>query len=62
MAVSGGFVAAVGEPGREPEAERAIVAGRSLVTGGRLTATGVDEMLARHRRIAGEWLEASAGG
>ncbi|MXV97959.1 MAG: 8-oxoguanine deaminase [Acidimicrobiaceae bacterium] len=38
-----------------------VVAGKLLVEDGRLTATGVDEMLARHRRIAGEWLEAAGG-
>jgi len=38
-----------------------VVAGRSLVEDGQLTATGVDEMLVRHRRIAGEWLEAAVG-
>ena len=38
-----------------------VVGGRSLVTDGRLTATGVDEKLSRHRRIAGEWLKAVVG-
>ena len=38
-----------------------VVAGKLLVEDGRLTATGVDEMLIRHRRIAGEWLEAAGG-
>ena len=42
-------------------ARHTVVAGRSLVTNGQLTAAGVDEMLARHRRIAGEWLEAAEG-
>ena len=43
-------------------ARHTVVAGQSLVTDGRLTAAGVDEMLIRHRRIASEWLEASMGG
>ena len=38
-----------------------IVAGRSLVRDGMLTAVTTGEMLARHRRIAGEWLQAAAG-
>ena len=38
-----------------------IVAGRSLVHDGVLTATATGEMLVRHRRIAGEWLRAAAG-
>ena len=38
-----------------------IVAGRSLVRDGMLTAATTGEMLARHRRIAGEWLQAAAG-
>ena len=38
-----------------------VVAGRSLVTDGRLVAAGVDEMLQRHRRIAVEWLRAATG-
>jgi len=42
-------------------ARHVVVGGRVLVEEGRLTATGVDEMLIRHRRIAGEWLEAAAG-
>ena len=42
-------------------ARHTVVAGRPLVTDGRLTAAGVDEMLARHRQIAGEWLEAAEG-
>ena len=37
-----------------------VVAGRSLVRDGMLTATATGEMLARHRRIAGEWLHAAA--
>ena len=36
-----------------------VVAGKLLVEDGQLTATGVDEMLARHHRIAGDWLEAA---
>lgn len=43
-------------------ARHTVVAGRLLVEDGRLTAAAVDEMLIRHRRIAGEWLEASIGG
>ena len=42
-------------------ARHTIVAGKSLVEDGELTAVGVDEMLARHRRIAGEWLSAATG-
>ena len=38
-------------------ARHAVVGGRLLVEDGQLTATGVDEMLARHRTIATEWLE-----
>ena len=38
-----------------------VVAGRSLVRDGALTAAATGEMLARHRRIAGEWLQAAAG-
>src|SRR5262249_6955083 len=33
--------------------------GRTLVETGALTAPGVDDMLARHRKIAGEWLAAA---
>ena len=43
-------------------ARHTVVAGRSLVAGGELTAHGVDEMLVRHRRIASEWLLAATGG
>ena len=43
------------------EARHTVVAGQSLVTDGRLTAAALDEMLAHHRRIAGEWLEAAGG-
>ena len=42
-------------------ARHTIVAGESLVAGGELTAAGVDEMLSRHRAIAGEWLQAATG-
>ena len=42
-------------------ARHTIVAGKSLVTSGEPTAAGVDEMLSRHRRIAGEWLDAATG-
>ena len=42
-------------------ARHTIVAGEPLVAGGELTAAGVDEMLSRHRRIAGEWLDAATG-
>ena len=42
-------------------ARHTVVAGRSLVSDGALTAVGVHEMLARHRRIAGEWLHAATG-
>ena len=38
-----------------------VVAGCSLVTNGVLAAAGVDEMLQRHHRIAGEWLRAAGG-
>ena len=38
-----------------------VVAGRSLVTDGRLVAAAVEEMLQRHRRVAGEWLRAATG-
>ena len=36
-----------------------IVAGRSLVAGGRLTVAGLEPMLRRHRAIAAEWLAAA---
>ena len=39
-----------------------IVAGRSLVADGVLSAPDTGEMLARHRRIAGEWLQTAAEG
>ena len=38
-----------------------VVAGRSLVTDGVLVTERVEEMLQRHRRIAGEWLRAATG-
>lgn len=41
-------------------ARHTVVAGRLLVEDGQLTATGVDEMLGRHRNIAAEWLQAAA--
>jgi len=31
------------------------------VEDGRLAAAGVEEMLGRHRRIAGEWLDSATG-
>ena len=40
-------------------ARHTVVAGRSLVTDGVLTAPATGDMLARHRRIAGEWLRSS---
>ena len=40
-------------------ARHTVVAGRSLVTDGQLIATAVEEMLARHRRIATAWLAAA---
>jgi 8-oxoguanine deaminase len=43
-------------------ARHTVVNGRPLVENGNLTASGLDEMLARHRRIAGEWLAAASGG
>ena len=42
-------------------ARHTVIAGRSLVSDGVLVAAGVEEMLKRHRRIAGEWLRAAAG-
>ena len=42
-------------------ARHTVVAGRSLVTDGVLTAGGIVAMLERHRRIAAEWLRAAAG-
>ena len=42
-------------------ARHTIVAGELLVADGELTAAGVEEMLGRHRRIAGEWLSAATG-
>jgi 8-oxoguanine deaminase len=44
-------------PGR---AQETVVAGRVLVEGGRLTLTGVDEVLARHRAAAAR-LQGAAG-
>ena len=43
-------------------ARHTVVAGKLLVEDGELTAPGVGEMLARHRHIASEWLEAATGG
>lgn len=43
-------------------ARHTVVAGKVLVEDGRLTSAGVDEMLPRHRHIAGEWLEAAVDG
>ena len=40
-------------------ARHTVVAGEVLVADGHLTATAVDEMLSRHRRIASEWLKAA---
>ena len=37
-----------------------VVAGRSLVRDGMLTAAAIGEMLGRHRRIAEEWLQAAS--
>ena len=37
-----------------------VVAGRVLVESGRLEAPDLEDMLTRHRRIAGEWLAAAA--
>jgi len=42
-------------------ARHTIVAGELLVEDGRLAAAGVEEMLGRHRRIAGEWLDSATG-
>lgn len=42
-------------------ARETVVNGRLLVEDGQLTAPGVDEMLARHRRIAESWLRAGIG-
>ena len=42
-------------------ARHTVVAGRSLVSGGELTASGLEEILTRHRRVAGEWLAAAGG-
>ncbi len=41
-------------------ARHTIVHGRSIVEDGRLTLTGVDEMLARHRTIATAWFEVAS--
>ena len=38
-------------------ARHTIVAGQPLVTDGQLTSANVEEMLARHRRIASDWLQ-----
>jgi cytosine/adenosine deaminase-related metal-dependent hydrolase len=40
-------------------AKHTVINGRLLVEDGQLTATGVDDMLNRHRGIAQEWLDAS---
>ena len=42
-------------------ARHTIVAGELLVDNGQLTASGVEEMLSRHRGIASEWLAAATG-
>ena len=42
-------------------ARHTIVAGKSLVDNGQLTASGVEEMLSRHRGVASEWLAAATG-
>jgi cytosine/adenosine deaminase-related metal-dependent hydrolase len=42
-------------------ARHTIVHGHPLVENSQLTATGVDEMLARHRGIAESWLTAAIG-
>ncbi len=41
-------------------ARHTVVGGRTLVEGGVLAVSGVDEMLTRHRSIASSWLTASA--
>jgi cytosine/adenosine deaminase-related metal-dependent hydrolase len=42
-------------------ARHTVVNGRLLVENGNLTASGLDDMLARHRKIAWEWLAAATG-
>ena len=42
-------------------ARHTIVAGELLVDNGQLAASGVEEMLSRHRGIASEWLAAATG-
>ena len=42
-------------------ARHTIVAGELLVDNGQLTASGIEEMLSRHRGIASEWLAAATG-
>lgn len=42
-------------------ARHTIVAGELLVDNGQLTASGIEELLSRHRGIASEWLAAATG-
>ncbi len=42
-------------------ARHTVVAGKPLVQDGELTASGVTEMLDRHRAIAADWLQAATG-